>query len=82
MKQSNAKELEKIAEEYAPMFGDDKIFKQLYDYAIGYAPYCFLYLKLSQNPAEAFRCHEEKIAEGSKILFNKNLKNNQENNIE
>ena len=82
MKQSNAKELEKIAEEYSPMFGDDKIFKQLYDYAIGYGPYNFLYLKLSQNPAEAFRCHEEKIAEGSKILFNKNSKNNEENNIE
>lgn len=69
MKQSNAKELEKIMEEFAPMFGDEKIFKQLYDYAIGYAPYNFLYLKLSQNPAQAFRCHEEKIAEGSKILF-------------
>ena len=82
MKQSNFAEYEKIQLEYAPMFGDEKIFKQIYDYAIGYGPYNFLYLKLSQNPAEAFRCHEEKIAEGSKILFNKNSKNNEENNIE
>ena len=68
-KVNNSKEYEKIKEEWSPLFGDEKTFDKIYDYAIGYAPYSFLYLKLSENPAQAFRCHEEMIAKGSEILF-------------
>ena len=68
-KQNNSKEYDKIKEEWSPLFGDEKNFDKIYNYAINHAPYSFLFLKLSQNPAEAFRCHEQKIAEGEKLLF-------------
>ena len=68
-KVNSSNEYEKIKEEWSPLFGNDKTFDKIYDYAIGYAPYSFLYLKLSENPAQAFRCHEEMIAKGSEILF-------------
>ncbi len=81
-KQNNKKEYEKIKEEWSPLFGNEETFDKIYNYAIDYKPYSFLYLKLSENPAQAFRCHEERIAEGSKMLFNNNNKNSDENNIE
>ena len=59
-KQQNQKELEKIAEEYGDMVGGHDNFIKLYDEAMK-DRYSFLYLKLSENPAEAYVRHEYKI---------------------
>ena len=59
-KQQNQKELEKIAEEYGDMVGGNDNFMKLYDEAMK-DRYSFLYLKLSENPAEAYVRHEYKI---------------------
>jgi hypothetical protein len=59
-KQQNQKELEKIAEEYADLVGGHDNFMKLYDEAHK-DRYSFLYLKLSENPAEAYVRHERKI---------------------
>ena len=61
-KQNNDNELNKITEEYAPMFGGDKEFLRLYNEAINFEPYSFLYLRLDENPAHAW------------ISFNKRIK--------
>ena len=52
--QSNANEKSKIVDEYAPMYNGEKKFLELYDQAINYEPYSFLYLKLDENPAQAY----------------------------
>ena len=67
MKQQNQKEIEKLQEEYGDMFPN--IFMDLYNKAIGDAPYSFLYLDLQTNPASAYIRFETKIAEGSTKLF-------------
>ena len=67
MKQQNNKELEKINEEYGDMFSG--IFMELYKKAIEDAPYSFLYLDLSQNPARAYIRFETPIADGDKKLY-------------
>jgi len=59
-KQQNQKELEKIAEEYGDMVGGYDMFMTLYKQA-HQDRYSFLYLKLSENPAEAYIRHEVKI---------------------
>ena len=59
-KQQNQKELEKIAEEYGDLVGGHDNFMKLYDEAHK-DRYSFLYLKLSENPAEAYVRHEYKI---------------------
>ena len=59
-KQQNQKELEKIAEEYGDLVGGQDNFMKLYDEAHN-DRYSFLYLKLSENPAEAYIRHERKI---------------------
>ena len=59
-KQQNQKELEKIAEEYGDMVGGHDKFIELYNEAHK-DRYSFLYLKLSENPAEAYVRHERKI---------------------
>ncbi len=59
-KQQNQKELEKIAEEYGDLVGGQDNFMKLYDEAHK-DRYSFLYLKLSENPAEAYIRHERKI---------------------
>jgi GTPase SAR1 family protein len=59
-KQQNIKELEKIAEEYGDMVGGHDNFIKLYEEAHK-DRYSFLYLKLSENPAEAYIRHETKI---------------------
>ena len=67
MKQQNQKEIEKLQEEYGDMFPN--IFMDLYNKAIGDAPYSFLYLDMQTNPATAYIRFETKIAEGSTKLF-------------
>jgi len=59
-KQQNSKELMKIAEEYADLVGGIDNFMKLYDEAHK-DRFSFLYLKLSENPAQAFVRHERKI---------------------
>jgi hypothetical protein len=59
-KQQNQKELEKIAEEYGDLVGGHDNFMKLYEEAHK-ERYSFLYLKLSENPAEAYIRHETKI---------------------
>ena len=59
-KQQNQKELDKIAEEYGDLVGGYDNFMKLYDEAHK-DRYSFLYLKLSENPAEAYIRHETKI---------------------
>ncbi len=59
-KQQNTKELEKVAEEYGDMVGGHDNFMKLYEEAHK-DRYSFLYLKLSENPAEAYIRHETKI---------------------
>mgnify|MGYP003149068608 CR=1 FL=1 len=67
MKQQSGKELEKIIEEYGQYFGDEG-FKKMYDHVMK-TKYNFLYLKLSENPAQGFLNFEEKLAEGENLLF-------------
>ena len=59
-KQQNTKELIKIAEEYGDMVGGEKKFMELYNEAMK-DRFSFLYLKLSENPAEAYVRFEKKI---------------------
>lgn len=59
-KQQNQKELLKIAEEYGDLVGGEKKFLELYDQAHK-DRYSFLYLKLSENPAEAYCRFETKL---------------------
>jgi hypothetical protein len=59
-KQQNNKELEKIAEEYGDLVGGYDNFIKLYNEAHK-DRYSFLYLKLSENPAEAYLRFEKKI---------------------
>ena len=66
-KQQSNKEYEKIEEEYGQYFGDTN-FRRMYDYVME-EKYRFLYLKLSENPAQAFLNHEEKIGEGDKLFI-------------
>jgi len=67
MKQQNAKELEKLNEEYGDLFPN--IFMELYNKAINDQPYSFLYLDMQTNPATAYIRFETKIGEGDKKLF-------------
>jgi hypothetical protein len=66
-KQQNAKELEKIAEEYGDLFGSPDIFKKIYNIAHK-DRYSFLHLDLQTNPATAYYQFERVIARGSEIL--------------
>jgi hypothetical protein len=59
-KQQNQKELMKIAEEYGDLVGGTDNFMKLYDEAMK-DRFSFLYLKLSENPAEAYVRFERKI---------------------
>ena len=59
MKQQSKKELEKIVEEYGQYYGDEK-FIEMYDNVMK-KKYDFLYLKLSENPAQMFRNFEERL---------------------
>ena len=52
-------ELEKIIEEYGEFYGDDKL-RDAYNEVMK-KKYDFLYLKLSENPAQLFRNFEERL---------------------
>ena len=59
-KQQNSKELSKIAEEYGDLVGGEENFLKLYNEAHK-ERFSFLYLKLSENPAQAFLRFEKQI---------------------
>ena len=59
-KQQNQKELMKIAEEYGDLVGGEQAFLEQYNEAHK-ERYSFLYLKLSENPAQSFVRFERRI---------------------
>tara|TARA_R110000824_G_scaffold692_2_gene4311 strand:+ start:611 stop:1321 length:711 start_codon:yes stop_codon:yes gene_type:complete len=61
----NAKELEKVAEEYAPMVGGDANFHKLYN-MIHEKPYQYMYLDLQSNPARIIQNFDNVLWEGNK----------------
>jgi hypothetical protein len=65
---SNAKEVTKMAEELGPRYGNEQKFRELLQKATGKIPYSFLYLKLYDQPATAWRNFTEKIFEAPTIL--------------
>ena len=75
MNLQNMSELSKISDEYSGMFGGDDNFRKIYAKATEQR-YNFLYLDLQNNPARAFRNFEEQLAEGEKLLFGGDVKNN------
>ena len=71
----NMSELDKISQEYNGMFGGDEKFRKIYHKATEQR-YDFLYLDLQSNPARAFKCFHEQLAEGDKLLFEGEVKKN------
>ena len=71
----NMAELDKISQEYSGMFGGDENFRKIYHKATEQR-YDFLFLDLQENPARAFRNFEEQLADGDKLLFGGEVKNN------
>jgi hypothetical protein len=67
----NMSELDKISQEFSGMMGGDEKFRKIYHKATEQR-YDFLYLDLQSNPARAFRCFEEQLAEGDRLLFGDN----------
>ena len=68
-KQTNNKQLQGCAEEWSGVFGGEKNFYAIYEYATR-KPYDFLYLKVYEGLA--LRSFEEVIANKQDLLFNKN----------
>lgn len=60
-KQNDEDEYTKISESWAPMFGGQTEFLRLYNEAINFEPYSFLYLKLDENPAHAWQSFNKRI---------------------
>lgn len=63
----NQKELGKMAEEYGDVFGGSTNWLKIYKLATP-EKYCFLHMDFQTNPPTAYRCFEDKIAEGPNIL--------------
>ena len=71
----NMSELEKISQEFSGMFGGDEKFRKIYNKATEQR-YDFLFLDLQENPARAFCCFHTQLADGDKLLFEGDVKNN------
>ena len=71
----NMNELDKISDEYSGMFGGDEKFRKIYHRATQNR-YDFLFLDLQENPARAFCCFHTQLADGDKLLFEGEVKNN------
>ena len=65
-KQQNAKELDKIKEEYGELCGSEELFMRYYNYALDDQRYSFLYIDAQDNPARFYRRHEMLIGVGDK----------------
>ena len=59
-RQQNAKELEKIAEEYGDLVGGIDKFLELYN-QVHKDKYQLMYMKLSENPVQVFKNFSERI---------------------
>ena len=68
-KQTNNKQLIGVMEEWSGVFGGDKNFMKIYNYATR-KPFDFLYLKVYEG--KALRSFEEVIADKDKLLFDFN----------
>ena len=65
-KQQNAKELDKIKEEYGELCGTEEQFMKYYNYAHHDERYSFLYIDAQENPARFYKRHETLIGIGDK----------------
>ncbi len=59
-----------MAEELGARYGDEKKFKELLYNATGSTPYSFLYLKLYDRPATAYKNFSELLYEAPLVLSN------------
>jgi len=67
-RQQSSKELEKIAEEYSDLCGDEATFLRYYNIAHS-EPYQFLYIDGQSNPAHFYKSFEELIGIGDKLQY-------------
>ncbi len=67
-RQQSSKELEKIAEEYSDLCGDELTFLKYYNIAHS-EPYQFLYIDAQQNPAHFYKSFEELIGIGDQLMY-------------
>ena len=67
-RQQSSKELEKIAEEYADLCGDEAQFLKYYNIAHS-EPYQFLYIDGQSNPARFYKSFEDIIGVGDQLLY-------------
>ena len=72
-RQNNAKELDKIREEYAELCGSEELFMTYYNLAHD-TPFSFLYIDAQSNPAKFYRRHEVLLGEGDNKIINENPK--------
>ena len=67
-RQQSSKELEKIAEEYSDLCGDEAQFLRYYNIAHS-EPYQFLYIDAQKNPAHFYKSFEELIGVGDQLVY-------------
>ena len=72
-RQNNAKELEKIKEEYGELCGSEELFMTYYNLAHD-TPFSFLYIDAQENPARFYRRHESLLGIGDQKMTQENPK--------
>tara|TARA_R110002051_G_scaffold297193_2_gene363452 strand:+ start:1343 stop:2176 length:834 start_codon:yes stop_codon:yes gene_type:complete len=76
-RQSNAKELEKVKEEYGELCGSEDLFMEYYHLAHD-SPFSFLYIDGQTNPARFYRRHETLLGIGSKKVIDEEVREKEE----
>jgi hypothetical protein len=72
-RQNNAKELDKIKEEYSELCGSEELFMTYYNLAHD-SPFSFLYIDAQENPARFYRRHETLLGIGDQKMIQENPK--------
>lgn len=72
-RQNNAKELDKIKEEYSELCGSEELFMTYYNLAHD-SPFSFLYIDAQENPARFYRRHETLLGIGDNKVIQENPK--------
>jgi len=72
-RQNNAKELDKIKEEYSELCGSEELFMTYYNLAHD-SPFSFLYIDAQENPARFYRRHETLLGIGDNKIIQENPK--------
>jgi hypothetical protein len=72
-RQNNAKELDKIKEEYSELCGSEELFMTYYNLAHD-TPFSFLYIDAQENPARFYRRHETLLGIGDQKMIQENPK--------